>query len=256
MSDVDVRSSGSAATAEGNGRFDGYCAVVTGASRGIGYSIALMLSGLGARVAYVARSPDAISEAAARAGNAAIGIPCDITGPGAPAEIVGKTMACFERIDILVHCAGVITQEDMANADLAALDDMYRVNVRGAYALTQAALPALMRTQGQVLFVNSSILRAADLAGRGGFAATQYALKALADSLRGEVNAYGVRVISLIPGSTATPRQERLHALANKPYRPERLLQPEDVATAACNSLAMPRTAEITDVYMRPMLKE
>lgn len=253
MADVDIRSTGNAAA--GQGRFDGRCAIVTGASRGIGYAIALLLSELGARVAFVARHADAISAAAARAGDAAIAIPRDITNPAAPAEIVEAVLASFDRIDILVHCAGVITQMDMANVDLDALDQMFRVNVHGPYALTKAALPALRQSQGQVLFMNSSILNATDLGGRGGYAATKYALKAVADSLRCEVNEHGVRVISIMPGATATASQERLHALAGKPYRPERLLQPADVAMAVCNSLAMPRTAEVTDVYVRPMQK-
>jgi NADP-dependent 3-hydroxy acid dehydrogenase YdfG len=127
--------------------------------------------------------------------------------------------------------------------------------VRAPYALTQAALPALRQSQGQVLFINSTITRAANLAGRGGFAATQHALKAVADSLRDEVNESGVRVISVMAGTTATPRQERLHQLMQKPYRPDRLLQPGDVARAACGALALPRTAEITDLVVRPMLK-
>ena len=94
-----------------------------------------------------------------------------------------------------------------------------------------------------------------NIAGRGGYAAIQHALKAVADSLRDEVNEDGVRVISVMAGTTATTRQERLHRVHQKPYRPERLLQAEDVARAACDALAMPRTAELTDVYIRPMLK-
>lgn len=255
MSNVRMRSSEKAALVAATGQFDGQSAIVTGASRGIGYAIALLLSELGARVAFVARGRDALAAAAGTAGDTAISIACDIARPGGPAEIIGTTLASFKRLDILVHCAGVITQEDVASADLAALDDMFRVNVLGPYALTQAALPALRQSRGQVLFINSSLLSATDLRGRGGYAATKFALKAVADGLRAEVNEHGVRVISIMPGTTATVSQERLYALAGKPYNPERLLQPADVAVAVCNSLAMPRTAEITDVYMRPMQK-
>ena len=103
--------------------------------------------------------------------------------------------------------------------------------------------------------MNSSIIRAANTAGRGMHAVTQAALKAFADSLRGEVNTYGVRVLSIMPGSTATPRQEQLFAAAGQPYRPELLLQPEDVAALACNALLLSRTAEATDLFIRSMHK-
>jgi hypothetical protein len=62
-------------------------------------------------------------------------------------------------------------------------------------------------------------------------------------------------VLSIMPGSTATPRQEQLFAAAGQPYRPELLLQPEDVAALACNALLLSRTAEATDLFIRPMQK-
>jgi NADP-dependent 3-hydroxy acid dehydrogenase YdfG len=236
-------------------RFEGLAAVVTGAGRGIGRAIAVRLSALGAGVVFVARSADELSAATAEAGETAVAFPCDIAAAAAPGLIVDFARSRFGRLDILVHSAGVIVQERMKEADLSAFDEMYSINLRAPYALTQAALTFLARTQGQVLFVNSTITRAANIVGRGGFAATQHALKAVADSLRDEVNEDGVRVISLMAGTTATARQERLHRVLQKPYRPERLLQTDDIAQAACDALAMPRTAEVTDVYIRPMLK-
>ena len=87
------------------------------------------------------------------------------------------------------------------------------------------------------------------------FAATQHALKAIADHLREEVNADGVRVISVFPGRTATSRQAALYAREGRPYQPELLLQPEDVASVVVHALALPRTAEVTNVSIRPTLK-
>lgn len=235
--------------------FRGMGAIVTGASRGIGHAIATRLCALGARVLFVARSADETAAAAGGAGPNASVLACDITDDHAPREILSTALKRFGRLDILVHAAGAITQETLAAANLATLDEMYRINVRAPVALTQAALPRLCESGGQILFVNSSIIRAADVAGRGGYAATKHALKAIADALRDEINPAGVRVVSIMPGTTATPSQERLHALAGKRYVSERLLQPEDIAQAACDALAMPRTAEMTDVFVRPMSK-
>jgi len=237
-----------------NPAFVGQCAVVTGASRGIGRAIAVRLCQLGANVMCVARSPGDLAVAAAGAG-ASAGLAIDLADQDAGRRVLDFSLERFGRIDILVHAAGIMTLETMADASPAALKEMLTVNLLAPYAITKAALPELKRTQGQVLFINSSIIRAANIAGRGGYAATKHALKAVADSLRDEMNEHGVRVLSLMPGTTATDGQERLHKAAGKPYRPENLLQPEDVARAACDALALPRTAEVTDLHIRPMRK-
>jgi len=87
----------------------------------------------------------------------------------------------------------------------------------------------------------------------GQYAATKYALNAFADSLRDEVNEYGVRVIGIYPGQTASPMQARLYQTAQKTYVPERLLQPSDVAEVVLSVLNLPISAEVTDIAVRPM---
>jgi NADP-dependent 3-hydroxy acid dehydrogenase YdfG len=134
------------------------------------------------------------------------------------------------------------------------LDALYRTNVRGPYALTQALLPMLVARRGQIVFINSSVGLAAR-AGVGAYAASKHALKAIADSLRAEVNPLGVRVISVYPGRTATPQQEKIYEQEGRPYQPDLLLQPEDIAKTVLNALTIPRTAEVTDIHIRPMQK-
>ena len=107
---------------------------------------------------------------------------------------------------------------------------------------------------GQVVFVNSSAGLTAR-AGVGQYAATKHALRAVADSFREEVNADGLRVLSVFLGRTATPMQEAVHKMEGKAYYPERLMQAEDVAAVVVNALSLPRTAEVTDIYARPMKK-
>jgi NADP-dependent 3-hydroxy acid dehydrogenase YdfG len=157
-------------------------------------------------------------------------------------------------VDILVHCAGEIHHAQHADASIADLDAQYHSNVRGPYLLTKSLLPLLRVSAGQVVFINStSGLRASARAGQ--FAATQHAMKAIADSLRDEVNSYGIRVLCVFPGRTATPRTERLFQEEGKPYRPDLLIQPEDVATMVVHALKMPRTAEVTEITIRPLVK-
>src|ERR671922_2922680 len=97
------------------------------------------------------------------------------------------------------------------------LDLQYRTNVRAPYLVTQALLPLLRRRQGQVVFINSSV--GVTAGGEGGpYAASKHALKALADSFREEVNAEGVRVVSVYLGRTASPMQAAIHAMEGKAY--------------------------------------
>jgi len=87
------------------------------------------------------------------------------------------------------------------------------------------------------------------------FSATQHALKAFTDSLREEINADGIRVLSIFPGRTATPRQATLYKLGGKDYQADLLLQPEDIASIVTAALALPRTAEVTEIHIRPLIK-
>jgi NADP-dependent 3-hydroxy acid dehydrogenase YdfG len=130
----------------------------------------------------------------------------------------------------------------------------FAANVSGPMHLTRLLLPSLRQTQGQIVFINSTQGLAAS-PGVGMFAATQHALRAMADSLRDEVNGDGVRVLTVYPGRTATPRQARIFEFEGRPYAPERLLQPEDIATMIIASLKLPTTAEVTNLTIRPMLK-
>jgi NADP-dependent 3-hydroxy acid dehydrogenase YdfG len=158
-------------------------------------------------------------------------------------------------VDILVHCAGAISLGGVEKAPVEDLDRQYRVNVRGPFHLTQALLPWILSCQGQIVFVNSlaGLLRPREDMAQ--YAATKYALRAIADSLREEVNSKGVRVTSVYPGRTSSAMQAGVHEREGRAYQPERLMQPDDVATVVMTALSLPRTAEMTDVSIRPMNK-
>jgi NAD(P)-dependent dehydrogenase (short-subunit alcohol dehydrogenase family) len=143
----------------------------------------------------------------------------------------------------------------MECASIEDLDLQFAVNVRGPYLLTQRLLPLLAVPGGQIVFINSSVGLAARQAQLGQYSATKHALKAITDSLREELNPKGIRVLSVYLGRTATPMQEAIFREEGKPYHPELLLQPEDVASVVVHALTLPSTAEVTDISMRPMSK-
>jgi NAD(P)-dependent dehydrogenase (short-subunit alcohol dehydrogenase family) len=143
----------------------------------------------------------------------------------------------------------------MENARIGDLDLQYEINVRAPYLLTQRLLPLLAAARGQIVFINSSIGLAAKRPELGQYAATKHALRAIADSLREELNPKGIRLLSVYLGRTATPMQEAACREEGKVYRPETLLQAEDVASLIVQTLMLPSTAEVTDISMRPMYK-
>jgi len=232
-------------------------ALVTGAGSGIGKAIALALGAEGATLILVGRRRAPLDEVVATlaaGGSTAAAHPTDLADRAGIRLLAEAITRDFNKLDLLVHSAGIVRMGDVANASADDFELLFRTNVLAPYLLTQATLPLILKQRGQIVFVNSS----AGLAARahvGQYAATKHALKAVADSLRAEVNADGIRVLSIYPGRTATPAQEYLHAQERRPYIPERLLQPEDVAAVVINALCLPRTAEVTDLHIRPMMK-
>ncbi len=227
-------------------------ALVTGASSGIGAAIARGLSARGARVILVARGAPALSALAGELGERATVQTADIGDETSVRNLARRVISTFGGVDLLIHNAGAYVAAPLATAALADLDYQWNVNLRGPYLLTQLLLPGLTERRGQVLFMNSSA-GARSHANVSQYAASKFALKAVADALREEVNPAGVRVITVFPGRTATPMQQEIIAREGRPWMPDKLLQPEDVAAVTIHSLALPRTAEVTDVHVRPM---
>jgi NADP-dependent 3-hydroxy acid dehydrogenase YdfG len=226
-------------------------AVVTGASSGIGKAIALALGAQGATLCLLGRNVNKLRIAAPRA----VKFTVDLSKEDEVRDVTVKLQRDLGGADILVHSAGVFVSERVDAASPADFDLQYHVNVRAPYVLTQALLPMLRQRRGQLVFINSSVVRNKPRADITQYAATKAAMKAMADSLRDEVNRDGVRVLSVFVGRTATPMQAAIHETEGKEYRPERLLQPEDIASVVVNALCLPRTAEVTEIDVRPMQK-
>lgn len=242
------------------GLLSGKTAVITGATGGIGRSIALALAREGVNLCLLGRERVRGEGLLAQVATGHPGLRTAFHAVDL-ADIASMRRACESllrdqaRIDLLIHCAGHIVPAGYASAKIEDFDAQYFINVRAPFLLTRELLPAIRASKGQVVFVNSSAAQQKAKAGMAAYAASKYALMALADSLRDEVNADGVRVISIYPGRTATAMQQQLHEREGRPYRPDILLQPDDVAQAILDALLAPPTAEITDISIRPFVK-
>jgi NADP-dependent 3-hydroxy acid dehydrogenase YdfG len=175
--------------------------------------------------------------------------PVDVTDSAA----LAGSVAGIERLDVLVHSAGVVTVAPLADIPAAEWRRAFDVNVVAVAELTRLLLPALRAARGRVVLVNSG----SGLRGRtewGVYAATKFALRAYADVLRDEEAAHGVRVTSVFPGRTDTDMQREVWAIesAGEDYRPDRYLRPQTVAEAIDYAVRAPQDAHVVDVVFRP----
>lgn len=155
----------------------------------------------------------------------------------------------FDRLDGVVHCAGVALRGDLQSSSVAEWHRQLALNVIAPAELTRLLLPALRAGRGTVVFVNSGQGLAA-AANSTVYAATKFALRALADSLRaGEPL---LRVSSVFPGRVATDMQRALREQEGGPYEPSSYLQPSTVAAAIVSALTAPPDAVVADITLRP----
>jgi NAD(P)-dependent dehydrogenase (short-subunit alcohol dehydrogenase family) len=230
-------------------------AVITGGGSGVGKAIALALAAQKVNTCLIGRRLKLLESVAAEARRIGARASCfsvDLASESELLDVIGKLTT--DAVDILVHSAAIVECAGVDSAPPESLDRHYRVNVRAPYVLTRALLPMLRSRKGDIVFINSSL----GIAAKPRFVSygsTKHALKGMADSLRDEINADGVRVLSIYLGRTAGDMQAKLHAEEGKPYRPDLLLQPEDVASVVLGVLRLPRTAEVTDINIRPAIK-
>lgn len=232
-------------------------ALIAGATSDIGRAIGLRLAADGAQLCVLGRDRRALEDLATSARGLTekvFAYSMDLTSDASVRETIAQLGRDVGAVDVLVLSAGVFAMAAHDRAPIEDLDWQYQTNVRGPYLLVQGLLPMLRACRGQVVFVNSTVGLEAR-AGVGQYASTQHALRAIADTLRAEVNPDGVRVLNVYLGRTATARQARIFQQEGRPYAPELLVQPDDVAEIVVSALRLPRTVEVTSIRMRPLVK-
>lgn len=238
-------------------RFADRVAVVAGATGAIGGAVARALAGEGASLLLLgqdeARLRAAADELDQGEGRVRF-VAGDLTGQSAVEAAGAASAALGDGVDLLVHAAGAFRAGPVESAPPEDLDLQFAVNVRAPYLLIRRLLPGLRARRGLVVFVNSTAgLRAG--AGSAAYAASKHALRAVADGLRAEENAAGVRVLSVYPGRTRGRMQRQVCRDLGQRYDAERFLDPADVAAAIVDAAALPPSAELYDLRLRPAVK-
>lgn len=219
-------------------------ALITGASRGLGAEIARQLSPthdllLGGR-------PSAELDELATGLDGASTFAVELTDHD---EMEAATDA-ISTLDVLVHNAGISSSlefiEDTPGDEWRRL---LEVNVIAAAELTRQLLPALRAARGHVVFINSGAGRRVNPRWTP-YAASKFALRALADGLRAEEPE--LRVTSIYPGRIDTDMQRDIVALEGDDYDPTRFLTVESVARAVVHAVTTPADAHPEEIVLRP----
>jgi NAD(P)-dependent dehydrogenase (short-subunit alcohol dehydrogenase family) len=214
----------------------GRAALVTGASRGIGYAVAEELVRRGAAVTITGRKEAELRAAASALGGRVLAVPGNASDPAARAEAVERTVAEFGDLSILVNNAGVNPQfGPLMDADLAAVTKTFDVNVVAALGFAQLAYRAGMAASGGAIVNVASMAGIRATGAIGAYAASKAALIMLTEELAGQL-APGIRVNAVAPAVVKTRFAEALYAHDEegvaKRYPLQRLGTPEDVARA------------------------
>jgi len=208
--------------------------IVTGAGSGIGRATAIMLAEAGYRVVLVGRRPEPLEETAsviASAGSEedqALVLSCDITGEGAASDVVDRTIAWSDRVDVLVNNAGYAPLVEVGNVPDDELARIFAVNTFAPARLVAASWPHFV-VQHAGCVVNVSSMSAIDpFPGLGVYGAAKAAVDGLTRAIVAEGQSLGIVAYSVAPGAVETAMLRSLFDESTLPK--SQTLDPSDIA--------------------------
>jgi 3-oxoacyl-[acyl-carrier protein] reductase len=232
---------------------EGRVALVTGASRGIGRSIAERLAAAGARVvvnyyASPAAAAEVVKEVEARSGQAAA-FRADVSQPEEVSALIAFSTRTFGRLDILVNNAGITRDTLLLRMDETAWDAVLDLNLKGTYLCTRAALRGMLRQRSGRIVNIASVGGIIGNAGQSNYAASKAGMLGFTRSIAREVASRNITVNAVAPGYIETEiwsrvsEEARRHLISLIPL--ERTGRPQEVAEAVA-FLASDAAAYIT----------
>ena len=188
-------------------RLEGKTALVTGGNSGIGLATAKRFQEEGARVAISGRSKKTLDEAVKNLGNGLLAVQADVAKLSDLDKLFAEVSQKLGKIDVLFVNAGIAIFAPLAETSEALYNEMFDINVKGAYFTIQKALPLL--NDGASIILNTSVADQKGIAGGTVYAATKAAMRSFARTMAAELVGRGIRVNTVAPGPIVTPILER-----------------------------------------------
>ena len=234
---------------KGGGSMDlvGKTCLVTGSSRGIGYSIAESLCQAGANVVINARSIDDVHRVAnkldQRSRGRVLGVASDVSLPEGCANVISSVVDEFGQLDVLINNAGVGIFESIEELSIENWKAQIDTNLLGAFVCSQLAVPHLLKTEGWIINVGSLACRH-PFAGGTGYNASKFGLLGMTEAMMLDLRSKGIRVSIIMPGTVDTS----FFGGDSKKWA----LTSDDVASATLHLLSYPKNAHPSRIEMRP----
>jgi NAD(P)-dependent dehydrogenase (short-subunit alcohol dehydrogenase family) len=225
----------------------GKVAIVTGATKGIGLAIAERMINEGMSVVVSARTEADVASVAARLGDNAMGVACDVADPAACAAMVDAAVERFGRLDVLVNNAGLGIFKPISEMTVEEWQLQVDVNLGGVFYCSKAALPHLSASgDGYIVNIGSLASRNSFASGTG-YNASKFGLLGMSEAMMLDVRYEDVRVSIVMPGSVNTPFNNHEQA-AERGWK----LEADDCALAVMQLLEYPKQAHVSRMEMRP----
>lgn len=229
-------------------KWNGSVAIITGASRGIGRSVARAAAARGARVGLIARDASDLADVARACGGGAVAV-CDVSARAEVDVAVASLETELGPCTILVNNAGAGAYRSIADTDVEVFENLMRVNYFGALYVTKAVLPGMLaRGRGHIVNVASIVGRIAAPM-EGAYSASKFAMAAFNDSLAMEVHAKGIGVSLVNPGPVATD----FFDARGTPYMRKfpKAVSPDKVADAVMAAVEHNRAEQFVPAWLR-----
>ncbi len=228
----------------------GKVSIVTGASRGIGKAISILLAQSGSRVVLAARSEPQLKsvrdEISSQNGEALV-IPTDLTRDEEMERLVEQTIKEWGSVDVLINNAGLGKVAPVVKAKVSDWDETFQVNLRAPMILSKLVLPQMMeRGEGSIINI-SSVSGKSGQANGSAYSASKFGLMGFTQSLYEEVREYGIRVAAICPGFVDTPLIPQMRRMDRS-----KMIRPEDIAQTVLFVLTSPPTACPVEITVRP----
>jgi 3-oxoacyl-[acyl-carrier protein] reductase len=229
---------------------EGKVAIVTGAGRGIGKAIAVLLAKAGCRVVLAARTREQIGavqkEILSKRGDA-LAIPTDLTVDEDIQRLVEESQAKWGAVDILINNAGWGKRAPVVGASLTDWDQTFRLNLRAPMVLSKALLPNMIaKREGAVINIGSVSGKTGEANGAA-YSASKFGLIGFTQSLFEEVREHSIKVAVILPGFVDTPLIP-----PNRQLDRSKMIQADDIAQTVLFVLTSPATCCPVEITVRP----